>query len=81
MVNNKVISDNMKALRNKNGLKQNFVADKLGITQNYYSQIENGHRPPQTKHLLILRDMYGVSLDDIFFNNEIAKCDSSNKVS
>lgn len=81
MVNNKVISDNMKALRNKNGLKQNFVADKLGITQNYYSQIENGHRPPQTKHLLILRDMYGVSLDDIFFNSGIAKCDSDNKVS
>lgn len=81
MVNNKVIANNMKALRDKNGLKQHFVAEKLGITQNYYSQIENGHRPPQTKHLLVLRNMYGVSLDDIFFNQEIAKCDSEDEVS
>lgn len=81
MKGNKVISDNMKTLRNKHNLTQSFVASKLGITQHYYSQIENGHRSPQMKHLPILRELYSVSLDDIFFDEEIAKCDSDNKVS
>jgi transcriptional regulator with XRE-family HTH domain len=76
MTDNKKISNNLKTLREERGLKQNFVASRLGITQNYYSQIENGHRPPQTKHLLILRDLFGVSLDEIFFKGEFAKRDS-----
>jgi transcriptional regulator with XRE-family HTH domain len=72
---NKKISNNLRSLREKRGLKQKFVAEKLGLAPNYYSQIENGHRPPQVEHLLILRDLFGVSLDEIFFNNEIANCD------
>jgi transcriptional regulator with XRE-family HTH domain len=75
MPNNKIITSNIKALREARGLKQKFVAQKLGIAPNYYSQIENGHRPPQVYHLLILRNLFGVSLDEIFFKDEIAKCD------
>lgn len=75
MTDNKRIANNLKVLREERGLKQQFVAKKLGITQNYYSQIENGHRPPQVPHLLKLRDLFHVSLDEIFFNNEIAICD------
>ena len=75
MTDNKKITSNLKQMREERGLKQNFVAKKLGITQNYYSQIENGHRPPQVEHLLILRNLFNVSLDEIFFNDEIAKRD------
>lgn len=77
MTDNKRITSNLKRLREERGLKQNFVAGKLGITQNYYSQIENGHRPPQVEHLLKLRELFNVSLDEIFFDNKIAKCDSN----
>jgi len=80
MTNNQRISNNLKALREERGLKQKFVADKLGLTQSYYSQIESGQRPPQTKHLLILRDLFGVSLDEIFFKDEIANCDSKQAI-
>lgn len=80
VVDNKRITNNMRSLRDSRGLKQKYVASKLGITQNYYSQIENGHRLPQLEHLLILRSLYGISLDDIFFNNEIAKCDYNEDV-
>lgn len=66
MINNKKITNNLKSLREERGLKQKFIAEKLGITANYYSQIENGHRPPQIEHLLILRDLFNVSLDEIF---------------
>lgn len=75
MTDNKRIANNLRALREERGLKQGFIAKKLGITQNYYSQIENGHRPPQVPHLLKLRNLFHVSLDDIFFDDEIANCD------
>ncbi|WP_062105242.1 helix-turn-helix domain-containing protein [Bacillus niameyensis] len=75
MANINKITNNLKALREERGIKQKFIAEKLGITPNYYSQIENCHRPPQLEHLLILRDLFNVSLDDIFFNGEIANCD------
>lgn len=76
---NKKITSNLKRLREERGLKQNFVAKQLGITPNYYSQIENGHRTPQVEHLLKLRNILNVSLDEIFFNEEIAKCDKNQK--
>ena len=80
MVDNKKITNNLKSLRDERGIKQNYIAEKLGITQNYYSQIENGHRNPQINHLLILRDLYDVSLDYIFFGNDIAIRDSEEVV-
>lgn len=76
---NKIITTNLKRLREERGIKQNFIAKQLGITPNYYSQIENGHRPPQIEHLLILRDIFNVTLDDIFFGDEIANCDNEDK--
>lgn len=75
MNHNKVISGNLKELREARGLKQKFIAEQLGISANYYSQIENGHRHPQVEHLIKLRTIFNVMLDDIFFNNEIANCD------
>ncbi|GGP17192.1 helix-turn-helix domain-containing protein [Oceanobacillus neutriphilus] len=80
MPESKNISSNLKQLREQRGLKQKFVAEKLGISPNYYSQIENGHRYPQVEHLLKLRDIFNVSLDDIFFNDKIAKCDIANVI-
>ncbi len=80
MPESKNISSNLKQLREQRGLKQKFVAEKLGISPNYYSQIENGHRYPQVEHLLKLRDIFNVSLDDIFFKDNIAKCDIANVI-
>lgn len=80
MTNNKKITNNLKVLREERGLKQKFVAEHLGISANYYSQIENGHRPPQVEHLLKLRNLFGVSLDEIFFKGEIANRDSKQAI-
>lgn len=77
----KKISSNLKRLREERGLKQKFIAKQLGITANYYSQIENGHRAPQVEHLLKLRNIFNVTLDELFFDSEIAKCDSKKEVS
>ena len=79
MGKNKLISNNLKQLREDRGIKQKFIAEQLGISANYYSQIENGHRPPQVEHLLKLRNIFNVTLDEIFFNKQIAKCEVEEK--
>ena len=40
---------NLKKLRLNNGLSQKELADKLGISQNHYSNIETGMRCPSVK--------------------------------
>lgn len=79
MQNTKIINNNLKQLREERGVKQKFIAEQLGITPNYYSQIENGHRFPQVEHLLKLRNILGVTLDEIFFKGKIAYCDINDK--
>ena len=59
------VRNNLKQLREDSGVKQKIVAEQLGISANYYSQIENGHRSLQIDHLLKLRDIFNVSLEII----------------
>jgi len=59
------INKNLKQLREDKGVMQKMVAKQLGISANYYSQIENGHRALQIDHLLKLRDIFNVSLEKI----------------
>ncbi|GIO25299.1 helix-turn-helix transcriptional regulator [Oceanobacillus sp. J11TS1] len=80
MIKNSQINNNLKRFRDSRGLKSKFVAKKLGISPNYYSQIENGHRSPQLEHLLKLKELYNVSLDEIFFDNKIAKRDKEKEI-
>lgn len=75
MIDYKLISSNLRALREARGIKQKFIAEQLGITPNYYTQIEQGHRRPQLDHILKISEMFDVSLDDIFFSEEIAYCE------
>lgn len=72
----KIVPNNLKRLREKRGIQQKFVAEYIGISANYYCQIENGRRSLPTKYLPKIRDFFGVTLDEIFFEKEIAKCDS-----
>lgn len=75
MKNNKNINKNLKRIRESKGLKQNYVAEKLGISANYYTQIENGARNIQVHHLPLLKDILNIKIDELFFDNEIAYCD------
>lgn len=40
----KAIGERLKTLRESKGVKQNFVANKLGITNNYLSELEAGKK-------------------------------------
>lgn len=54
----------LKELRNKNKLFQRDVAEALGISQHYYSCIENGIKKKRmdVETLLKISALYGVSL-------------------
>lgn len=41
---NKAIGARLKALRESRGIKQNFIAEKLGVSNNYLCELEAGKR-------------------------------------
>lgn len=55
----------IKNLRIDNDIKQVDIAHLLGISQNYYSRIENGSRTLTIEMLILLCKFYGVSSDYI----------------
>lgn len=63
---NKNISCKLKILRNEKNYTQSSVASVLSISQNYYSEIENGKKRLQLHHLPKLVDLYGVNVEYFF---------------
>ncbi len=66
----KVISINRKKL----GLKQTYMAYKLGISSHAYANIENGRSDINTQKLMIIANLLGLKLNQlIFFAEEISE--------
>lgn len=64
----------IKDLREDHDLLQKDVANILGISQQYYSEYENGKRTVPIAHLITLAKYYNVSLDYLVnLTNEIKK--------
>lgn len=53
----------LKKLREEKKLKQQDVADKLGIARTTYASYEQGKREPDHATLVKIADFFGVSLD------------------
>ena len=62
----------LKAIRLERGLKQSEVAEKVGITQPTYSNIENGKRNPTVKTLRKIAKVLGVQISDLLDTEEEA---------
>ncbi|MGN1419820.1 MAG: helix-turn-helix domain-containing protein [Acutalibacteraceae bacterium] len=58
-----MVFKNVRDLREDNDLKQREVAAYLGVSQNTYSQYENGIIAFTDQVLIKLADFYGVSID------------------
>lgn len=56
----------LKRLRQNEGLKQQELAEILGIKRNTYSDWENGKTEPRFDKLVKLADFFDVSLDWLF---------------
>ena len=55
----------IKDLREDHDKLQKEIAEILGISQQYYSEYENGKRTIPTIHLITLSKYYGISIDYI----------------
>ena len=55
----------IKDLREDNDMLQKEIASLLGISQQYYSEYENGNRTITINHLITLSKFYGTSIDYI----------------
>ncbi len=53
----------IKDLREDNDKYQKDIADLLGISQQYYSEYENGKRTIPVQHLITLAKYYNTSID------------------
>lgn len=74
------IHEKLRQLREERGMKSMFVAKKLGVTPSTYSEFETGKRQPRVEHLIKLRNLYDITIDElIFFDDQIANCDNKQK--
>ena len=58
-----MVFPNVKNLREDHDLRQREVAAALSVSQNTYSQYENGVIELTAENLIKLADLYGVSVD------------------
>lgn len=66
---------NLKAFRTSLNMSQREIADKLGITQPTYWQIENGVINPSYKFLERLANSFpDVNLNELLFNRGYSSC-------
>lgn len=52
-------------MRRQRGLSQEALADKLGVSRQAVSKWERGEASPDTDNLIMLAQLYGVSLDEL----------------
>lgn len=59
--------DNIRFIRQKKGMTQKELAEKLGKTPQYISKIESSENPPKMKTLQSIADALDVQLIDVLF--------------
>jgi transcriptional regulator with XRE-family HTH domain len=60
-----MLSDRIRALRKEHGYSQEQMARKLHLTQGAISQWENGLTVPAADQLMILADVFGITVDEL----------------
>lgn len=61
-----MFSDRLRMYRKQFKYSQEQIARKLNVTQGAVSQWEKGLTYPEASQLLVLADIFGVSIDDLF---------------
>lgn len=64
------LAEKLKHHRKKQGLSQEKVADLLNLSRQAISKWENGHSAPDIDNLVLLSNVYKVSIDDLLQENQ-----------
>lgn len=62
----KSMGNKIKELREKSGMTQTELADKVGVSKSVVSAYEKGIRNPSNKTLELIADIFGVSMPSFF---------------
>lgn len=73
------IANRLVQLRKKNGLSQEELAEKLGISRQAVSKWERAEASPDTDNLICLAKLYGISLDDLLLTNSVKETTANEK--
>lgn len=70
---NTLLSQNLARLRTLNGLTQDAVAEKLGVTRQAVAKWEAGKSVPDMQNGAALAELYSVTLDDLYRHDEVSE--------
>lgn len=65
------LEEKLQLLRKQNGYSQEQLADKLGIARQTISKWENGQAVPELNGLILLSELYGVTIDRLVKDDDI----------
>ncbi|WP_414632425.1 helix-turn-helix domain-containing protein [Clostridium sp. UBA3061] len=71
--------ENLKKLRKEKNISQEQLAEKLNISRQAISKWESGKAYPDIDNLILLRDIFNVSLDELMVNEKTDKGKSTNQ--
>ena len=60
-------------IRLSKGLKQNYCAEKVGVSQQLWSQFEKGDKYPRVNTAFKMAEILGVSIYDLYISEEKEK--------
>ncbi|MCQ2182816.1 MAG: helix-turn-helix domain-containing protein [Bacteroidales bacterium] len=69
----KSIIDNLERVRQENGLSQNEVAEKIGISRNTYVNLVSGKTKVINEYLQPLSELFGITLEELLLGYRPAK--------
>jgi transcriptional regulator with XRE-family HTH domain len=75
------IANHLIELRKKNGLSQEALADRLGLSRQAVSKWERAEASPDTDNLIALAKLYGISLDELLLMGEQNSSDDARSTS
>ena len=70
-MNKNNLSNNLYLLRRKAGLSQEEFAEKLGVSRQAVSKWERGEAYPDTENLIVISDMFSVTIDELLKSENI----------
>ena len=71
--NKEFVGKTLKELRRKSGIKQNELAEKIGISEKHLSKIETGKNYPALNNFLKMAEILNFNLDSFGLNLKQSK--------
>lgn len=74
-----MISEKIKALRKERNYSLEFVAEKIDVSRQTVSKWESGETVPDVIKCKVLADLYEISLDELFMDDNAALTDEERR--